>query len=102
MSRPQRRGTSWGALALREVGKEKAPLHAENRGVDRHVDIDDPRDAARSLIELVSRRMASACRTRSRGGRASRRSSGPAAAGRLARATSGLPAAAATSAGTST
>ena len=49
------RGQYWGSYRCERWGKDSASLHAENRAVDWHLDVDDPGDrrAARALIELL-------------------------------------------------
>ena len=49
------RGQYWGSYRCERWGKGSASLHAENRAVDWHLDVADPRDrrAARALIELL-------------------------------------------------
>src|SRR3954449_5701387 len=94
------RGTFWGSYRCEKWGPHEASLHAENRAVDWHLDVSVPADraAARKPIDLLlaphrtgpppqspptpcSSPTGPACRPRSRGGWASRRSSGTAATG---------------------
>jgi hypothetical protein len=49
------RGVSWGSYRCEKWGKHSASLHAENRALDWHLDVNDPADRhdARKLIELL-------------------------------------------------
>jgi hypothetical protein len=48
-------GVSWGTYRCEKWGEGEASLHAENRAIDWHLDVDVPADraAARELIELL-------------------------------------------------
>src|SRR5690348_10652600 len=48
------RGVSWGSYRCERWGPHSASLHAENRALDWHLDVNVPADraAARKLIEL--------------------------------------------------
>src|SRR3954447_4565065 len=49
------RGVSWGTYRCEKWGPHEASLHAENRALDWHLDVNDPADRrdARKLIELL-------------------------------------------------
>ena len=49
------RGVSWGSYRCEKWGEGEASLHAENRAIDWHLDVNAPQDraAARQLIELL-------------------------------------------------
>jgi hypothetical protein len=49
------RGVAWGSYRCEKWGEGEASLHAENRAIDWHLDVNVPEDraAARQLIELL-------------------------------------------------